>query len=88
MNGRSATVAATISVDERQINSIVLDVVRLGETYGLRFPREFGILLKQLLYFDRYTKLLAPDLNVLADERVNIGSSPSFRRPQNPYQRW
>jgi len=28
--------------------------VRVGETHGVKFPREFGLLLKQLLYFDRY----------------------------------
>lgn len=52
--------------------------VRVGETYGLKFPREFGLLLKQLLYFDRYLRLLAPDLQVFSDDRVNfatIGSS-------------
>ena len=46
----------------------------MSEQYGLRFPREFGLLLKQLLYFDRYTRLLAPSLNVLQDDRVMIGA--------------
>jgi len=53
-------------------------VVQIGvsENYGLRFPREFGLLLKQLLYFDRYTRLLAPSLNVLDDQRVRIQAPP------------
>ncbi|EFJ36502.1 hypothetical protein SELMODRAFT_165641 [Selaginella moellendorffii] len=72
---QGATVAATLAVDERQINALLLDVFRLSEAYGLRFPREFGLLLKQLLYFDRYTRLLAPDLKVLQDERVIIGKT-------------
>lgn len=46
--------------------------VRVGETYGLKFPREFGLLLKQLLYFDRYLRLLAPELQVFSDDRVNF----------------
>ena len=46
--------------------------IRVSEGYGLRFPREFGLLIKQLLYFDRYTRLLAPTLNVLDDSRVRI----------------
>eukprot|EP00245_Coleochaete_scutata_P005315 TRINITY_DN18774_c0_g2_i2.p1 TRINITY_DN18774_c0_g2~~TRINITY_DN18774_c0_g2_i2.p1 ORF type:complete len:285 (-),score=33.67 TRINITY_DN18774_c0_g2_i2:39-893(-) len=95
--GRSgATVAATLAVDEQQINALLLDVIRVSERYGLRFPREFGLLLKQLLYFDRYTRLLAPNLNVLDDERILIQSEvakrnnysgrrqyppPEFRRP-------
>ena len=54
--------------------------VRVSEQYGLRFPREFGLLLKQLLYFDRYTRLLAPTLNVLEDDRVTIGSDAGLVR--------
>ena len=55
----------------------------MSEAYGLRFPREFGILVKQLLYFDRYTRLLAPDLNVLDDERIMISTrKDDYRRYQ------
>jgi len=36
----------------------------------LRLPREFVLIVKQVLYFDRYDKLLAPDLNVFTDPRV------------------
>ncbi|KAF8397099.1 hypothetical protein HHK36_016006 [Tetracentron sinense] len=59
--------------------------VRVSESYGLRFPREFALLMKQLLYFDRYTRLLAPNLNMLQDQRITIvsnrrgKSSDSFR---------
>lgn len=45
---------AAVVVDEAQVNRLVLDIVRVSETHGLRFPREFGLLLKQMLYFDRY----------------------------------
>ena len=30
--------------------------------------------LKQLLYFDRYTRILAPSLKVFNDERINTRS--------------
>lgn len=72
-SGQGAMLGGTLDVDEQQINRLLLDVVRVSEAYGLRFPREFGLLLKQLLYFDRYTRLLAPSLNVLEDNRVIIG---------------
>ncbi|KAI5057656.1 hypothetical protein GOP47_0027671 [Adiantum capillus-veneris] len=72
---RSATVAATLAVDEQQVNALFLDVIRVSEAYGLQFPREFGLLIKQLLYFDRYTRLLAPNLNVLEDERIMLSSN-------------
>ena len=50
----------------------LLQIIDVGDKHGIRFPREFGMLLKQLLYFDRYTQLLAPTLSVLNDDRVNI----------------
>ena len=69
-NRESNSVAASLQVDEREVNRLLIDVIQMGESHGLKFPREFGLLLKQLLYFDRYTKLLAPDLT-LTDERVS-----------------
>ncbi|XP_059458533.1 uncharacterized aarF domain-containing protein kinase At5g05200, chloroplastic-like, partial [Corylus avellana] len=68
-------VSANLVVDERQMNALFLDVVRVSESYGLRFPREFALLMKQLLYFDRYTRLLAPNLNMLQDQRISIVSN-------------
>ncbi|XP_057980672.1 uncharacterized aarF domain-containing protein kinase At5g05200, chloroplastic isoform X1 [Malania oleifera] len=76
--GRGTTgtaVSANLMVDERQMNVLFLDVVRVSESYGLRFPREFALLMKQLLYFDRYTRLLAPNLNMLQDQRITIISN-------------
>ncbi|PON71136.1 Protein kinase [Parasponia andersonii] len=72
----SATaVSANVIVDERQMNALFLDVVRVSESYGLKFPREFALLMKQLLYFDRYTRLLAPNMNMLQDQRISIVSN-------------
>ena len=51
-------------------------LVRVADENGIRFPREFGLLLKQMLYFDRYTRLLAPKLSVLSDDRVNRTGRP------------
>ncbi|XP_004490510.1 uncharacterized aarF domain-containing protein kinase At5g05200, chloroplastic [Cicer arietinum] len=72
---KPTAVSANVVVDERQMNALFLDVVRVSESYGLKFPREFALLLKQLLYFDRYTRLLAPNLNMLQDQRVSIASN-------------
>ncbi|CAN6569106.1 unnamed protein product [Malus baccata var. baccata] len=71
----ATAVSANLVVDERQMNALFLDVIRVSESYGLKFPREFALLLKQLLYFDRYTRLLAPDLNILHDQRISIASN-------------
>ncbi|XP_024025294.1 uncharacterized aarF domain-containing protein kinase At5g05200, chloroplastic [Morus notabilis] len=74
-NTTATAVSANVIVDERQMNALFLDVVRVSESYGLKFPREFALLMKQLLYFDRYTRLLAPNLNMLQDQRVSIASN-------------
>ncbi|KAI9102072.1 hypothetical protein K1719_023582 [Acacia pycnantha] len=75
----ATAVSANIVVDERQMNALFLDVVQVSESYGLKFPREFALLLKQLLYFDRYTRLLAPNLNMLQDQRIRIASNGRSR---------
>src|SRR5699024_2946724 len=46
---------------EDDVNHILMDMVKIGESHGLHFPREFALLLKQFLYFDRYVHILAPE---------------------------
>ncbi|EIE24521.1 ABC1-domain-containing protein [Coccomyxa subellipsoidea C-169] len=64
--------AASLNLDDAQINRLLLQIVQVGNDHGIRFPRELGMLLKQLLYFDRYTRILAPELSVLDDERIRL----------------
>lgn len=66
-------VTAELGVNEAQVTDLVLDILRVTDSNGLKLPREFALLVKQALYFDRYTKLLAPELDPLQDERVNLG---------------
>lgn len=69
--GGSLENATESTVDESQIQDIVLDIAQVAGNNGLKLPREFGLLIKQSLYFDRYTKLLAPELNMMSDERIS-----------------
>ena len=91
---------------------------RVGENNGIRFPREFALLIKQvggiagaglmgggggraatfppmcrhaavllqILYFDRYNRILAPALRVFDDSRINLQQQqqqqPGGRRQQ------
>ncbi|MDC0660963.1 ABC1 kinase family protein [Marinobacter sp. SS21] len=57
---------------EDDVNNILMDMVKIGEGHGLHFPREFALLLKQFLYFDRYVHILAPEMDVFMDERLNM----------------
>jgi predicted unusual protein kinase regulating ubiquinone biosynthesis (AarF/ABC1/UbiB family) len=65
-------------IDETQLNRAVAAVGKVASNYGIRFPREFALLLKQVLYFDRYTSLLAPGLDVLNDERMAMNRPPAI----------
>ncbi|KAH9767593.1 putative aarF domain-containing protein kinase [Citrus sinensis] len=75
----TTAVSANIVVDERQMNALFLDLLQVSESYGLKFPREFALLLKQLLYFDRnrwrqemddsyFTRLTRADGNIFATQ--------------------
>ena len=63
---------AAVSVDDDQITDVLLKLVQLADRNGIKLPREFGLLVKQALYFDRYTRLLAPEMDVLRDDRLKV----------------
>jgi aarF domain-containing kinase len=73
MASTTGEVMGRISVDETEITNLLLEFVEVTEKNGLKLPREFGLLVKQSLYFDRYLKILAPSVDVLNDKRVKIG---------------
>lgn len=77
LRGKGDQVVAEVALDNDQVTELLLEVVRVAESNGLKLPREFALLVKQALYFDRYTKLLAPDLDPLRDERVAVGEFSS-----------
>lgn len=57
------------------LNDIMLDVVAVGERHGIRFPRDFALLFKQMLYFDRFMRVLAPYTDIYADQRLQMVQS-------------
>jgi len=76
------TIASGLTFDEDEVTNVLLEIVDVTENNGLKLPREFGLLVKQSLYFDRYLKILAPELDVMADTRVSgmggaAGAGPS-----------
>jgi predicted unusual protein kinase regulating ubiquinone biosynthesis (AarF/ABC1/UbiB family) len=52
---------------------IIPEIMRTGVKHGMRMPRDFVLVVKQMVYFDRYAKLLAPNLNVFRDPRIVAG---------------
>merc|ERR1711956_202420 len=68
--GSATSPDGAAAVDESQIQEVVLDIAQVAGNNGLKLPREFVLLIKQSLYFDRYTQLLAPGLNMATDSRI------------------
>ncbi len=58
--------------NDTEINRLLTDIVEIGENHGIRFPRSFALLVKQFLYFDRYVQILAPEMNIFDDERLEL----------------
>jgi aarF domain-containing kinase len=75
MATQDGRIAGRIQVDESDITNLLLELVDVTENNGLKLPREFGLLVKQMLYFDRYIKILAPDMDVMSDSRLMFGES-------------
>jgi predicted unusual protein kinase regulating ubiquinone biosynthesis (AarF/ABC1/UbiB family) len=48
-------------------------IQRVASRHRMYMPKEFILITKQMLYFDRYAKLLAPNLNIFRDPRLIIG---------------
>jgi aarF domain-containing kinase len=48
-------------------------MMRVTVKHRMRMPRDFVLILKQMIYFDRYAKLLAPKLNIFSDPRIIAG---------------
>ena len=59
---------------------LVPDVQRVATKHRMGMPREFVLILKQFLYFDRYAKLLAPKLNVFTHPRLILGLMGDIQR--------
>jgi len=58
--------------NDKEVNRLIMDLINIGESHGIRFPREFALLLKQFLYFDRYVQALAPEMDMFSDDRVDM----------------
>jgi predicted unusual protein kinase regulating ubiquinone biosynthesis (AarF/ABC1/UbiB family) len=54
-------------LSEISYGEVLVDIVRVGTRYDVRLPRELVLVAKQLLYFERYAKLIAPDWTILDD---------------------
>jgi predicted unusual protein kinase regulating ubiquinone biosynthesis (AarF/ABC1/UbiB family) len=66
--GKSVQSGNPNDLDEGKLNRIMFDISDISKRAGLKIPREFGLLIKQMLYFDRYVKILAPEMDLIRDQ--------------------
>ena len=60
----------TARIADLRYGALLPEIQRVAATHGLFMPREFVLITKQLLYFDRYARAIAPHMNVFTDPRL------------------
>jgi len=55
-------------------------IQRTATKHRVKMPNEFILITKQLLYFDRYAKALAPKLNVFTDSRLILSMMSDIQK--------
>jgi aarF domain-containing kinase len=70
----------TLSFGEVNYADFLPGIQRTATRHKMRMPNEFILITKQLLYFDRYAKSLAPKLNVFTDSRLVLGMMADIQK--------
>ena len=70
----------TLSFGEVNYAEFLPGIQRTATRHQMRMPNEFILITKQLLYFDRYAKALAPKLNVFTDPRLVVGMMSDIQK--------
>jgi predicted unusual protein kinase regulating ubiquinone biosynthesis (AarF/ABC1/UbiB family) len=75
----------SMSFADMNYGALLPEVLKVSTRHRMRLPREFVLVTKQMLYFDRYAKLLAPNLNVFADPRLLAGLMADVARARQMF---
>ena len=70
----------TLSFGQVNYAEFLPGIQRTATRHRMRMPNEFILITKQLLYFDRYAKSLAPKLNVFTDPRLVLGMMSDIQK--------
>ena len=76
----------TMAFGDINFADFVPELHRVATRHRMRMPNEFVLITKQLLYFDRYAKLLAPQLNIFTDPRLIVSLMMDIRKARAEYQ--
>ncbi len=70
----------TLSFGQVNYAEFLPGIQRTATRHRVMMPNEFILITKQLLYFDRYAKSLAPKLNVFTDARLVLGMMQDIQK--------
>lgn len=70
----------TLSFGDVNYAELLPGIQKTATRHRMRMPNEFILITKQLLYFDRYAKALAPKLNVFTDPRLVLGMMQDIQK--------
>ncbi len=70
----------TLSFGQVNYADFLPGIQKTATKHRMRMPNEFILITKQLLYFDRYAKALAPKLNVFTDQRLVLGMMQDIQK--------
>lgn len=74
-----------LSFSEVNYADFLPGIQRTATRHRVKMPKEFILITKQLLYFDRYAKALAPKLNVFTDPRLVLGMMQDIQKARMAY---
>lgn len=55
---------------EPNLQALMTNMMQIGKRHGIHFPKDFALLTKQLLYFDRFMTSLAPDMDLFEGRQL------------------
>jgi predicted unusual protein kinase regulating ubiquinone biosynthesis (AarF/ABC1/UbiB family) len=76
----------TLSFKDVNYAEFLPGIQRTATRHRVKMPKEFVLITKQLLYFDRYAKALAPNLNVFTDPRLVLGMMQDIQKARMAYE--
>lgn len=76
----------TLSFKDVNYAEFLPGIQRTATRHRVKMPKEFILITKQLLYFDRYAKALAPNLNVFTDSRLVLGMMQDIQKARMAYE--
>jgi aarF domain-containing kinase len=84
--GETYSPLLTLSFGEVNYANFLPGIQRTATRHKMRMPNEFILITKQLLYFDRYAKSLAPKLNVFTDPRLVLGMMQDIQKARMQHE--